>query len=400
MAKHNSGFPLFKSRAFSYQALRTMGHACAFGATLGECLSAVRTIRENDGESWFAAWGKAAVMCEKLSVSEGDRISRGKALLRAANYYRASEFFLPASDPRRRETYTRETDAFNRALKALGVPYHAWNVPYERVSMRAYYFPGDPSLPVIMACGGFDSSLEELFFWIGHASIERRHPCILFEGPGQSSMIREYGLTFIPEWEKPLMILLDHAQWVAPEISQGQKIIAGVSMGGMLALRAASRDKRIHAAACLGGFFSMETAAFERLPRAARWAYRLGMKNTFDNLAHFAASRDMERKWALEHGMWVLGASSPSDLLEKTADFSLAPAAKDITCHVLVVLGQNDHLVPATEGRVFQKHLTQAKSLKVVTLEASTGAGEHCQAGATERLHQVFFGWAEGISGR
>jgi pimeloyl-ACP methyl ester carboxylesterase len=375
-----------------------MGHSGAFGAAPGECLEVLRRIRTASPEGWYSAWSGAAKTCERLSVTQGDPVSRGKALLRAANYHRTSEVFLPADDPRRLETHRLEADAFQRALKTLNIPHKAWNIPYERVSLRAYYFPGEAARPLVVACGGFDSSLEELFFWMGHAAFERGHPCILFEGPGQSNMLREYRTAFIPEWEKPLMIVLDHAQWEAPEASKSVKVLAGLGMGGMLALRAAAKDRRIHAVGSLGGFFSMETVAFERLTAPARWAYRLGMKGLFNRLAAFASSRDMEMKTALEHGLWAMGASTPFDLMAKTAEFSILPVARDIACHVLVVQGERDHLVPAREAAFLKRHLTRAKDVRVITIEGPSGAGEHCQAGALERLHQVFFGWAEGFA--
>ncbi len=390
-----TGYRFFRSQAFSYQALRTMGHASACGATAVECLLTFRRIKDGDAESWYSAWSARAEACEKLHVMEGDVTSRGRALLRASNYHRASGFFLPADDQRHQEIHRRQADAFERGLKTIGIPHKSWNIPYERYSLRAYYFPGDAKKPLVIACGGFDSTLEELFFWIGNAAVERGHPCIMFEGPGQSGMLREYGTVFIPEWEKPLMAVLDHARWDSPETDGCVKVLVGVSMGGMLALRAASRDKRINAAACHCGFFSMENAALMRLPSPAKWAYRMGMRGVFNRLASIAAARDKERRWALGHGMKVTGAATPFDFLARASEFSLLSVAEDITCDVLVVQASRDHLVPTRDVDLFRKHLKRARSLKLVTIEDP--GGEHCQAGAVETFHQVLFGWIGGL---
>lgn len=397
MGGRSRRYRFFRSRAFNYQFIRTLGHASSLGAEPSECVEALTKIREGDPESWYHAWHACAEDCEKLAVSGGDAASRGRALLRASNYYRACEFFLRPDDPRRAETSRRQADTFSQGLKTLAVPHRIWKVPYERYTLRAYYLPGDPSKPLLIVCGGFDSTLEELFFWVGKAALDRAHPCILFEGPGQSAMLRDYGVNFITEWEKPLMRVLDHARWEAPEIDGCRRVLIGISMGGMLALRAASRDKRIHAAVCHCGFFSMENAALMRLPAPARWAYRLGMKGLFDSLAVFASSRDMDRRWALDHGKWVFGVSSPFDLLARTSDFSLAPVANDITCDVLVVQATRDHLIPHTETELLRKGLKRTRSIKIVTLGGPSG--EHCQAGAVERFHQVLFGWIEGLVG-
>ena len=393
-----SGAKLFRSQAFHYQALRTMGHSAAFGANPGECLEAIRRIRDEDAESWYQSWHAFGEKCEKLSIAEGDAASRGKALLRASNYYRTSEFFLPPTDPRRLNTYRQSSGTFVRALQTLKIPHKIWKIAYERVSMRAYYLPGDESRTLIVACGGYDSTIEELFFWIGHAARERGFPCILFEGPGQSNMIREYGVKFTHEWEKPLKILLDYAEWEAPELAKRRKVLLGISMGAMLALRASARDKRIDAAAGFGGFFNMQEAALAQLPGIGRWLFRLGFTGLFNRLAQIKASRDIGRRWALDNGCWTIGAGSAFDLLVRTGDYTVGPVADEITCHVLILRGERDHLIPSSDSDRFKKHLTRARTYREHTFKASDGAGEHCQAGALEQYHQVFFDWVEGLS--
>ncbi|HPI92847.1 MAG TPA: alpha/beta hydrolase [Deltaproteobacteria bacterium] len=393
-----SGSRLFRSQAFHYQALRTMGHSVASGANPGECLEAIRRIRDEDAESWYASWHAFGEKCEKMSVAEGDAVSRGMDLLRASNYYRASEFFLSPSDPRRLEAYRRSSGTFVRALQVLKIPHKLWKIPYDRVSLHAYYLPGDDDKPLILACGGYDSTLEELFFWIGKAARERGCPCIMFEGPGQSHMLREYGVKFTHEWEKPLKMLLDYAEWEAPELAKRRKVILGVSMGGMLALRAAARDKRIDAAACFGGFFNMREAALAQLPGLGRWLFRLGFEDVFNRLARLKAARDIGRRWALTNGCWSMGGQTPFELLVKTGDYSVAPVAEEITCNVLIVKGERDHLIPSSDSALFRKHITRARTYREHTFTAADGAGEHCQAGAVEQFHQVFFDWVEGLA--
>jgi alpha-beta hydrolase superfamily lysophospholipase len=266
------------------------------------------------------------------------------------------------------------------------------------MSMLAYYLPGDEARPLILAFGGYDSTVEELFFWIGHAARQRGYPCIMFEGPGQSNMLREYGARFTHEWEKPLKVLLDYAEWEAPELVKCRKVLLGVSMGAMLALRAAARDKRVDAAAGLGGFFNMQQAALAQLPGIGRWLFRLGLSGLFNRLAQIKASRDIGRRWALDNGCWSIGADSAFDLIVRTGDYTVAPVAQDITCDVLIVRGERDHLIPSSDSAQYRKNLTRARTYKEHLLRAADGAGEHCQAGALEQFHQVFFDWTEGFS--
>ncbi|MGD0275763.1 MAG: hypothetical protein ABSB79_06875 [Syntrophales bacterium] len=227
---------LFSSTAFHYQAIRTMGHSIYHGALPGEVLSAISQIRDEDTESWFDNWQRMAKHCELLADKACDNISGGNALLRASNYYRTSEFFLEPSDKRKRETYNKSVETFQLALETLGIKYEIWYVPYETGEMRTYYFPGDEDKPLIITCGGYDSTNEESYFWIGCAAIQRGYPLIMFEGPGQSNMIREYGIRFTPDWQKPVSKIIDFIENKETVPSFRKKILFGISLGGLLAI--------------------------------------------------------------------------------------------------------------------------------------------------------------------
>ena len=388
---------LFASQAFHYQALRTLGHSAAFGASPGECLRAIGSIRNADPELWYEAWHELGRKCEKMAAASNDTMGRGRALLRASNYYRTSEFFLDPADSRRLSTYRESANAFTRALQVLSIPHKIWKIPYERASMRAYYFPGEEAKPVILVCGGYDSTNEESFFWIASAARERGYPCVMFEGPGQSNLIREYGMKFTPAWEKPVATLLDHMQWEEPSLTPRRKILLGISMGAMLALRAAAFEKRIDAAAGWGGFFNMRDAASAQIPALGRLLFRIGSEGLFNRLALLKASGDIGMRWALNNGCWTIGADTPFDLLAKTGAYGLEEAAQKIACDVLIVSGDRDHLIPKGEPSKFRHHLKGARSFHEHTFTAEDGAGEHCQAGALEQFHQVFFEWVQGL---
>jgi len=387
----------FKSQAFHYQTLRTLGHSASGGANIGECLSAVSCIRNADPESWYESWHELGRKCSSMVAESQDTTGRGKALLRASNYFRTSEFFLHPTDSRRAGIYKESAAAFTRALQVLSVPHKILQIPYEHASMRAYYFPGDAGKPFILVCGGFDSTNEESYFWIAAAARERGYPCVLFEGPGQSNMLREYAMKFTPEWEKPLQVLLDYLQWEAPEFTAARKILLGISMGAMLALRAAAMEKRIDAAAGFGGFFSMKGAALAQIPSLGRFLYRSGFKNMFNRLALHQAKSDIGKRWALDNGCWVIGGETPFELLQKTGAYTLAPVADKITCDVLLLCGDKDHLIPLEEAGHFRKHVRNARSFQMHTFRDEDGAGEHCQAGALEQFHQVFFDWVQAL---
>lgn len=89
----------------------------------------------------------------------------------------------------------------------------------------------------ILFHGGNDSLLEEftdLLLYLARGGYE----ILAFEGPGQGAALRKSGLTFTPEWEKPVGAVLDF--YGAEDVT-----IVGVSLGGELAMRAAAMEPRI-----------------------------------------------------------------------------------------------------------------------------------------------------------
>jgi pimeloyl-ACP methyl ester carboxylesterase len=54
--------------------------------------------------------------------------------------------------------------------------------------------------PTLIFHGGFDSSVEELFFFGGAAAVRRGYNCLTFDGPGQGAPMREQKLLFRYDW--------------------------------------------------------------------------------------------------------------------------------------------------------------------------------------------------------
>ena len=64
------------------------------------------------------------------------------------------------------------------------------------------------SRPTLIAHGGFDSTLEELYTFAAASALERGYNCLTFEGPGQGEVIRRQQIPFKYGWEKVVTHLL------------------------------------------------------------------------------------------------------------------------------------------------------------------------------------------------
>jgi hypothetical protein len=69
-------------------------------------------------------------------------VSAGQAYLRAANYYRAAEFYLRANpaDPRILDAYRKLRKHFLAAMQLTGSACQEVRIPYQGTTLRGYYF--------------------------------------------------------------------------------------------------------------------------------------------------------------------------------------------------------------------------------------------------------------------
>jgi hypothetical protein len=178
---------VFQDPSFSLQMLRTIGETYYKGADICECLSTSYRIKEGDFESWHTEWLKTARRVHKYaeeSLSLGHKTSAYEAYLRATTYYRVAEFFLiDPADPRIQTTWGSSKQCFSEAAKLSSPTFEPVKIPYEGTSLPGYFYRVDEKAntmiprPVLIAHGGFDSTLEELYTSAAAPALERGYNC-------------------------------------------------------------------------------------------------------------------------------------------------------------------------------------------------------------------------------
>jgi alpha-beta hydrolase superfamily lysophospholipase len=386
----------FKDQPYNFQVLRTLGHAPFGGSDSGEILSIVKDIREGDDESWYESWMRMARRVEGWGRALTDRVGRGRALLRAHDYYRTAEFFLHPRDERRKETFRRSVETFFDALRDLRVRHQVIPIPYGKHTLKAVYYPGaheSRSRPLIVVHGGYDSTLEELYFMIAAGARERGYACLTFEGPGQGSVIREQGLQFTPEWEKPTGAVLD--EFIKRYGKPGKIVLIGASLGGYLAPRAAAFDKRIDGVVSYDVCYDFQEAALMQVPAFMRFLYRSGFVGIVNTLIEFKMRNTPGVRWGVRNAQWTMGAKDPADLLRIFDLYNLRDEAEKITADVLILAGEADHFFPVEQVDKYKRALARARSVTARVFTEAEGGHEHCQVGAFNLFHGVLFNWIE-----
>ena len=125
------------------------------------------------------------------------------------------EFFLiDLADPRIQTTWGSSKQCFSEAAKLSSPAFEPVKIPYEGTSLPGYFYRVDEKAntmrhrPILIAHGGFDSTLEELYTSAAAPALERGYNCLTFEGPGQGEVIRRQQIPFKYGWEKVVTHLL------------------------------------------------------------------------------------------------------------------------------------------------------------------------------------------------
>ncbi|WP_239020430.1 alpha/beta hydrolase family protein [Novacetimonas pomaceti] len=89
----------------------------------------------------------------------------------------------------------------------------------------------------------------------------------------------------------------------------------------------------------------------------------------------------------------ILGVSTLSETVGAIRPYTLRDVARKITADVLILVGEHDHFIPASQANDFAKTCTAARSVETVTFDTLSGGAEHCQLGAQTLWHAAFFSW-------
>ena len=397
-----------------FETMRMLGHSSYGGSEVGEVLATSADITAGDHDSWHDAWLRTAdrvAEAARQDAAQGRLVSAREGYLRAANYYRNADFFLHAKphDPRVVHAYRRGVESFEAAI-AIPRPFEDTEassitpvqIPYEGKTLRGYLYRGAggsvEQRPTIVMHNGFDGSAEEMHYFGAEAAAERGFNVLAFDGPGQPAAMHDHGLVFRPDWENVVGPVLDFLLDEHGDIVDAERIaLLGVSLGGVLAPRAAAFEPRISAVVCNDGVYDALGAveALLGLTRAemeGRWH-----DPAFNAEIDKAAAEQPTLRWALDHGLWVMGAADPADFVRTYADYNLLDGvAEQITCPALVCEADNDLFFAGDDVALPQPRQLMARLSAPATLMTFTrdeGADAHCHVGAQRLAFGRMFDW-------
>src|SRR5579864_6430423 len=134
------------------------------------------------------------------------------------------------------------------------------------------------------------------------------YDAVRFDGPGQGASLEDAHLPMTHEWHKPLSAVLDY-------LHLDDVTLAGVSLGGCLALRAAAYEPRVRRVVAQDVLMDFFECFLYQLQPALRQklldVLQTGDDHRVDAALEKAMQTSLVTDWAIKQGMLVMGATSP-----------------------------------------------------------------------------------------
>ena len=282
--------------------------------------------------------------------------------------------------------------SFEESIALTDLEVKKVTIPYETMTLPGYLCQVDrEARPLLIVQPGFDGTMEELYFGFAKAALERGLHCLVFEGPGQGSVIREQGLFFRPDWESVIGPVVDFAVQ-QPMVDKAHIVLCGISLGGLLAARALAFEKRIKIGIVNGAMWDFHELATQGNNQLQACLDSKRAAQEVDSIVYKMMESNATLRWAVGHGMYAFHANSPTDWMKKTRSYKLEDVIADISCQMLVVESDQDTLTGNQSQKLYTE-LCCPKERMVFT--AAEGAGDHCQVGTPRRSIERVFNWLQ-----
>ena len=387
----------FKTPAFDFMFQWVLGMQTNGGSEVGESFYAASLVRENDPQSWVAAWTTVARQVEERAeqaFAARHPVSAREAYLRAYVYYRAALMCIDPLQGAAEPAWHHAVSCFRRAAALMDPVAEPVLVPCGGAELPGYFAsaPADTEAKrkTLIVIGGGDTYVEDLYLIIGPAAVKRGYNLLIVDLPGQGGLPFD-GLYMRPDSENQIPAVVDYAL-KRPEVDDARLVAYGISYGGYILSRALSAERRIRAAAVCGVLSDFQAWMSQSpVARLARNPRSLLAKAVVRAL-NLAPSLILMDAYA-----WRWGAKTFADMLDIARDFTLDPRA--VACPLLSIVGEKEYAA-RTVTRRFQDAAIMANrnpESRLITVTASDGGDAHAMGTNLSLMAQLVFDWLDEV---
>lgn len=275
------------------------------------------TARIQKWDEWCREWVVTGDVHHDLAVKaevRGNLLSAGQAYIAAALCYHFGRFVFQDHQDEYMSASQKAVAAFAKGLKLLDPTGERVEIQFDGATMAGTLRrPSNVDRPaLVLLLPGLDSTKEEFFHW-ENVFLKRGLATFSLDGPGQGEC--GYNSHIRPDYEAAVSAALD-ALTKRTDIDRRRIGLAGVSLGGYYAPRAAAFESRVKAAVGNCGPWNFGEC-WEILPLLTRAAF----------CHHSGAANDEEAK-------------------VRAYQLSLDGAAQKIKQPLLIIHGKLDRLIP------------------------------------------------------
>ena len=275
------------------------------------------TARVEKWEDWCRAWVATGDVQHELAVkaeARGNTISAGEAYIGAALCYHFGKFVFQDFHDEYMSAANKSVEAFAKGLKLLDSTGERLEIPFDGTTMVGILRrpAGVKKPPLVLLLPGLDSTKEEFFYW-ENVFLKRGLATFSLDGPGQGEC--GYNSHIRPDYEAAVSTVLD-VLTMRKDIDPNRIGLAGVSLGGYYAPRAAAFEPRVKAAVGNCGPWNF-AECWSVLPSLTRAAFQ-----------HHSGAKD------------------ENEAIANANKLSLDGAAQKIKQPLLVIQGKLDRLIP------------------------------------------------------
>ncbi|MHB1987800.1 MAG: alpha/beta hydrolase family protein [Acidimicrobiales bacterium] len=290
------------------------------------------TSKLDSWENWLDAWcanGDLHTSLAEQAAALGRNRTAGEAYVRAALSYHFAKFVWVLDMDKHRQATDRSVASLLQAHRLLDPSAERVEIPFENATLVGNLRRpvGEARPPLVILLPGLDSTKEEFFNW-EQVFIDRGLATFSLDGPGQGET--GYELALRHDYEVPMSAVIDHLS-ERSDLDIERLGVAGVSLGGYYAPRAAAFEPRIRAVVAVAGAYDMGPR-FDDRPVISRQAFQ-----------QYSHSADFD------------------EAKTKAMSICLKGVAELIEQPMLVVTGKLDRLVPWEETRKIAEEARNAE---------------------------------------
>ncbi|RSM38410.1 alpha/beta hydrolase [Amycolatopsis balhimycina DSM 5908] len=357
------------------------------GGLIDEVDRACRPIREAaaQGEdagtpdflrAWTTLTDQLVTQAEEAEKA-GHTRTAGQLYARATNYLCQAERLQSASAPGRLETYRRVLELQQKAFELKDPGISRVEVPFEGTTLPAYFSSAGDRAPVMIMWNGLDSTKEHMYSSGHWAELAARGiSCLMVDCPGSGEALRLRGLTARVETEGWASACVDYLE-TRDDVDPARIGLAGWSLGGYFAPRAAAFEKRLALVVAWGANHNWGAVQRRRVEREGE--------------------RPVPHYW--EHVKWVWGYDDLDAFLGYADGVHLDGVVERITVPFLICHGENDRQIPVAYAHRSYDQAVRSPNRHLRIFTAEEGATEHIGLDHLTHTSTYIADWVAGTLG-